>query len=238
MFGWLPPLVRCKDPELIDKIGLDAVTFLRFCRLLRWLFTGITLLTCGILLPINVVYNLKNVDSDKRDILSMLTIRDVGGNLLYAHVAVTYLITLMICGIVWLHWRRMVQLRHDWFRSPEYMQSFYARTLAIMHVPKKLQSDEGLRSIFESVQVPYPTTSVHIGRRVGKLPELIEYHNNTVRELEQHLVKYLKGGKLGKKRPTVTIGATLGMGGQKHDAIEYYTYVFRSNPHHHHCFRG
>lgn len=225
MFGWLPPLIRCKDAELIDKIGLDAVTFLRFCRLLRWLFTGITLLTCGILLPINVIYNLKNVDADKRDILSMLTIRDVGGTVLYAHVVVTYLITFMICTLTWMHWRTMVGHRRNWFRSPEHMQSFYARTLAVMHVPKKLQSDEGIRAIFESVQVPYPTTSVHIGRKVGKLPEIVEQYNDTVRELERHLVKYLKGGKLGKKRPTITIGATLGIGGQKHDAINFYTYV-------------
>lgn len=118
-----------------------------------------------------------------------------------------------------------MRLRHDWFRSPEYVQSFYARTLTVMHVPKKFQSDEGIRAIFESVQVPYPTTAVHIGRRVGKLPELIEYHNSTVRELEQILVRYLKGGKIAKERPTIRIGGWLGMGGVKRDAIEFYTYV-------------
>src|SRR6267378_1208424 len=25
LFGWLPPLIRTKEPELLDKIGLDAV---------------------------------------------------------------------------------------------------------------------------------------------------------------------------------------------------------------------
>jgi calcium permeable stress-gated cation channel len=221
----LPPLIRVKEPELMDKIGLDAVAFLRFNRLLRWLFTGIAALTCGILIPINVVYNLKNVKEKKRDVLSMLTIRDVGGNLLFAHVAVTYLITILVCVLVWIHWKQMVALRRQWFRSPEYLESFYARTLAITHIPKKLQSDAGIRDIYESVKVPYPATSVHINRKVGKLPELIEFHNNTVRELETHLVKYLKGGKLGKKRPVIKIGATLGMGGKKVDAIDHFTYV-------------
>ncbi|KAK7045521.1 hypothetical protein VNI00_007353 [Paramarasmius palmivorus] len=223
LLGWLPPLIQTKEPTLVDKIGLDAVTFLRFNRLMRWLFTYITLLTCGILIPVNVVYNLRNVKSDDRDILSMLTIRDVGGDLLYVHVAVTYLITLGIVGIVWIHWKKMLQLRMAWFRSPEYMQSFYARTLSIREVPKKYQSDDGLRQIFESTKVPYPTTAVHIGRKVGRLPELIEYHNNTVRELETYLVRYLKGGKIGKKRPTIRLGGTCGMGGVKRDAIEYYT---------------
>lgn len=77
--------------------------------------------------------------------------------------------------------------------------------------------------MFDSTKMPYPTTSVHIGRKVGKLPELIEYHNQTVRDFEQVLVKYLKGGKIAKKRPTITIGATCGIGGSKKDAIDFYT---------------
>ncbi|KAJ7125115.1 hypothetical protein C8R44DRAFT_618715 [Mycena epipterygia] len=221
--GWLPPLIHTKEPELVDKIGLDAAVFLRFGRLMRWLFTGIAGLSCGILIPINVIYNLKNTPSKDRDILSMMTIRDVGGNVLFVHVAVTYLITFLIMFCVYVHWKQMVKLRRAWFRSPEYLGAFYARTLTVLHVPKSNQTDAGIKEIFDSVRVPYPTTSVHIGRKVGKLPELIEYHNETVRELETHLVKYLRGGKIGKRRPTVRIGGSCGCGGTKKDAIEFYT---------------
>jgi calcium permeable stress-gated cation channel len=58
-------------------------------------------------------------------------------------------------------------------------------------------------------------THAYLARKVGDLPDLIEYHNQTVREFEQILVTYLKGGKIGKKRPTITIGGFLGFGGQK-----------------------
>ena len=208
---------------MLDKVGLDAVTYLRFLRLLRWLFTGIALLACLVLIPIDITYNLRNVSKSQRDILSIMTIRDVGGAWLYAHVVVTYLMSFLIVYCVDVHWREMIKLRRTWFRSPEYLQSFYARTLAVLHVPKKNQSDEGLRAIFESVKVPYPTTSVHIGRKVGRLPELIEYHNETVRQFEQVLVRYLKGGKLGKKRPTIRTGGFMGCGGTKMDAIDFYT---------------
>ncbi|KIY50261.1 DUF221-domain-containing protein [Fistulina hepatica ATCC 64428] len=222
LFGWLPPLIHTKEPELLDKLGLDAVTFLRFLRLMRWLITGVALMVGCILIPINVVYNLKHVSSSGRDALSMLTIRDISGDILFVAVGVTYLITLFILGIVHMHWKAMIHLRSTWFHSPEYQTAFYARTLSVMHVPKKYQSDEGLRAIFESVQVPYPTTSVHIGRSVGRLPQLIEYHNNTVRELEGVLVRYLKDGKIGKKRPTIRQGGFLGIGGQTFDAIDFY----------------
>jgi hypothetical protein len=227
IFGWVGPVLHTKEPELVDKIGLDAATYLRFLRMMRTTFSLVALATCAILIPINVAYNLSHVPSSERDILSMLTIRNVSGNILWAHVGMVYVITAIVIVVVWFHWTAMVRLRAQFFRSPEYVQSFYARTLIVMRVPKKLQSDEGIQAIFESVQVPYPTTSVHIGRRVGTLPELIEVHNHNVREFEKVLVRYLKDGKIGKKRPTIRLGGFWGMGGQKRDAIDYYTCVTR-----------
>jgi hypothetical protein len=108
-----------------------------------------------------------------------------------------------------------------------------------------IEGQTGLRRLFDELKMPYPTTAVHIGRRAGKLPELVEYHNDAVRDLEQvwavysvyyiidlcfrHtkvLVKYLHGGKIGKTRPTIRLNASLGCcGGETRDAIEYYTSV-------------
>ncbi|KZT69635.1 DUF221-domain-containing protein [Daedalea quercina L-15889] len=222
MFGWLPPVLHTKEPVLVEKIGLDAAIFLRFLRMLRWMFTTIVFICGAVLIPVDIAYNIQNVPSKSRDVLSILTIRDVSGWRLWIHVAVMYTITGVVLAFVWFHWREVVRLRREWFRSPEYMRSFYARTLMVTQVPKKLQSDEGIRAIFQSVQVPYPTTSVHIGRKVGQLPELIEYHNNTVREFEAVLVQYLKDGKLAKERPQKRLGGFLCFGGQKVDAINYY----------------
>jgi len=222
-FSWLPPLIHTKEPELLDKVGLDSTTFLRFLRMMRWMFTAITLLGCVMLIPTNVTYNMANVAAKDRDALSILTIRDVQGPVLFVHVAATYLFTIFVMVLVWVNWKQMVRLRQEWFASDEYQLSFYARTLMVLDVPKQLQSDEGLKSLFQSLQIPYPTTAVHIGRRVGKLPELVEYHNDAVKELETYLVRYLKGGQIGPKRPVITQGATLGCGGEKKDAIDFYT---------------
>lgn len=116
----------------------------------------------------------------------------------------------------------MVKLRNQWFKSPEYIKSFYARTVSITHVPKKLQQDTGLIEVLGK-SLPYPITSSHIARAVGDLPLLIEYHNQTVRDFEAVLVKYLKGGMHNKSRPVVTSGGFCGIGAIQRDAIEYYT---------------
>jgi hypothetical protein len=51
--------------------------------------------------------------------------------------------------------------------------------------------------------------------KVGKLPDLIDYRNQTVRKFGEILVKYLKGGHTKANRPTIRrIGATCGCGGK------------------------
>lgn len=75
--------------------------------------------------------------------------------------------------------------------------------------------------MLSALGIPYPTTAVHIGRRVGHLPELVEEHNNAVRELEQVLTTYTKGGKLASKRPTMKIGSFMGCGGRRVDTIDH-----------------
>ncbi|KAK1234247.1 hypothetical protein PQX77_002554 [Marasmius sp. AFHP31] len=204
IFGWVSPLVHTKDLDLLDNIGLDAVVFLRFLRLLRTLFTGIAIPSCLILIPVNFLYN-KNHPPQQQDLLSKLSIRDVKGNLTYVHIAIAYLITAFVLALVW------------------YLNSFHARTITITHVPRRMRSDAGISRVLQGVNMPYPTTSVHIGHHVGQLPELIEYHNQTVREFERVLMKFFQGGTPRKQRPTVCVGGWCGLGGTKMDAITFYT---------------
>lgn len=89
-FAWLSPIFGAKEDDLVESLGLDAVAYLRFLRMLRYLFLGIAILVCAALLPCNIVYNLRNVDSNRRDYLGMLTIRNLSGEILFVHVGVSY----------------------------------------------------------------------------------------------------------------------------------------------------
>lgn len=91
----------------------------------------------------------------------------------------------------------------------------------VTQVGKKYQTDAALQSLLLGLNIPYPTTAVHIGRRVGALPELVKKHNETVKELEEVLTRYFKDpNRLPSKRPTKRIGGWMGMGGNKVDASE------------------
>jgi len=44
---------------------------------------------------------------------------------------------------------------------------------------------------------------------------MVEDHNKAVSNLEELLVKYLKGGQAASKRPVLKTGAFVGFGGEK-----------------------
>ncbi|WVQ95300.1 hypothetical protein IAU59_002395 [Kwoniella sp. CBS 9459] len=225
-FAWFSPVIRMKEEQMIANIGLDATTFLRFLRLLRNVFSCVSILG-AILLAINIAYNLKNVDSSDRNALSLLTIQNVRGSWMWPALGASYLINFIVMYFVWRNWQAMIQLRMRWFRSPAYQQKIYSRTLMVTQVRKDYRSDEGLVALMgllkvDGIKIGPEIDCTSIGRRLEDFPEMVEDHNKAVAELEEHLVKYLKGGQIGKKRPTVRKGGFLGIGGAKKDAIDYH----------------
>lgn len=227
LFAWLKPLSKTTETELLNQIGLDAVVFLRFLRMCRWMCSLLAMLACALLIPCDVAYNLKYKPSDlatSSNTLAMMSITNLSGSWLYVHVVYGYLVTFMVLYVIYVNYKTVVRLRWQWFRSPEYQNSMHARSIMMTHVGSSHMSDTGLQTLLSQLQIPYPTTAVHIGRRVGMLAFLVERHNQTVRELEQVLVTYLKGGKISPKRPTIRISKKfLGLGGRKVDAIDFYT---------------
>lgn len=53
----------------------------------------VAVICAGVLIPINVLYNLNNVEESKRSALAMLTIQDVRGNILFVHIGISYLVS-------------------------------------------------------------------------------------------------------------------------------------------------
>jgi len=191
---------------------------------MRWLFTLTAIVTCGALVPLNRRYTV-STNPPLSNFLTSLTIRDVHGARLYVHIGCVYIVTLILMVLLYFHWFEMYRLRKQWFRSREYQNAFYARTLLITNIPSKYRSEEGLWKIFQGMELKTQVTSVHIGKAVGMLPDLVEKHNQNVREFESLLVRHMKKNLRGDKKPTIRIGGFCGCGGTRKDAIKHYTYV-------------
>lgn len=95
----------------------------------------------------------------------------------------------------------------------------------VTDIPKDYRSDEGVARIVDEVSTDGDPTGA-IAHNVKGLPELIEEHEETVRELEAVLAKYLKNpDKLPPNRPKCKVHKEDRdhTSGSKVDAIDYLT---------------
>lgn len=230
-FEWLGPVWRTKEDILVEKLGLDAAVFLRFIRMLRNIFGIAGVLGLLIMLPVNVTTGNSAVQ-DKNNVFATMTPLYTWGNGLWAQVIMTYTIQLVVVYFLWHNYRRVYALKRAYFESPEYQQSFHARSVMIRHIPKSLRSNEGIVRVIEQVN-PTGMTPIPIpARNVKHVPELIEEHEKAVRKLESVLAKYLKNPdrlptkpliKLPKGSASVRAAASgMPITNGKVDAIDYY----------------
>lgn len=229
LFGWIPPLIRTKEHDLVERVGLDAAIFMRVCRMFRDIFTVLTILGCGIIIPAVLIETQKNYDS--QDFFNRLTPQAMayGDGAHWAYVLAAYVFDIAIMYFLWINYRHVVRLRREYFNSPDYQRSLHARTLLVTDIPQELRSDEGIARITDEVKATHDMPRTAIARNVKDLPELVEEYEKAVRELEEHLAKYLRNpDRLPAKRPTCKPHKSDKSYGtyprdSKVDAIEYLT---------------
>lgn len=131
-FSWVAAIKDVKEQELVDKIGLDAVLFLRFMRMVRNIFLVVTVFGCGILIPVNVVGG-SNFYQQWHNISTLMkfTPQYIFGRKFWAFVIVAYLIEATVCFFLWWNYKAVFKLRRTYFESQEYKSSLHSRTLLV-----------------------------------------------------------------------------------------------------------
>lgn len=198
--------------------------------MLRMIFAILSVIGCGIVIPVNLIgASGQSQNGNVSFFAKMQPQYSWGKSTFWAYVIVAYLFDAVILFYLWLNYRHVARLRRAYFDSPEYQKSLHARTLLVTDIPQEMRSDEGIARIADEVKATHDMPRTAIARNVKDLPDLVEEHEEAVKELEEHLAKYLKNpDRLPAKRPTCkphkkdkAYGSY--PHGQKVDAIEYLT---------------
>ncbi|KAK8110498.1 uncharacterized protein PG998_006955 [Apiospora kogelbergensis] len=225
VFGWVNPVVKTRDQVLVEKIGQDATIFLRFIKMSRNIMIILSIIGCGVYIPLNITQNEKADNKDATNAFMKFSPYSMAGPIVWVHVIVSYIFDIIICFFLWLSYRVVTRIRREYFESSDYQNSLFARTLMVLDIPKSYRSDGGVAKLVDEVDTTGDPTGL-IARSIKGLPELIEKHEEAVRELEAVLSKYLKNpDKLPAKRPTCKAqkGDEAYTPGSKVDAIDYLT---------------
>lgn len=127
-FSWVPPLWQTTEKDMVRMAGLDAVIFLRFINMLRNMFIVMAVIGCAVLVPVNYTQSIR-FDSDTW--LMRLTPSNVWNEAQWATVLCAWLFNIVVLGLLWWNYRKVMNLRREYFESPEYQQSLHSRTLMV-----------------------------------------------------------------------------------------------------------
>lgn len=216
-FAWMSPVWNCPDTELVEKIGLDAVVFIRFIRMCRQIFIALAVLGCGTLIPINIIGTIRSQDGVvPEDKIGLLTISGIKNfDWLWAHVGAIWAFS-TVFGLAILHgYRSFLRFRIQYFESDAYQESMASRTLMLAGLPDTLQDDDKLSTFMSNLGTTDQPVQAVVGRKVNKLPELMAEHKKMVTSLEKIMVKYFAG-----KAPLFSLYV------QSENSFFFVTYIF------------
>ncbi len=225
VLSWIGPVSKAKEDVLMDKIGMDAIVFLRFTRMLRNMFITLGLIGLCIMIPVNVTQGADYLKQGGSG-FAIMTPQFVFGGGLWAQVVVAWATNIIVGYFLWHNYKRVHQLRRKYFESSEYQTSLHARTLLVRDIPRALRNSDGIVRITDKSNPTGVSPKVTVGRNVKLLPDLLEEHEESVRKMESVLAKYLKNpDRLPPTRPTMKASGKFQ--GQKTngkvDAIDYLT---------------
>ncbi|KAF9287092.1 hypothetical protein BGZ68_002245, partial [Mortierella alpina] len=178
--GWVMPTVRMPEEFYINNVGLDAVMFLRFLRMcLQFcIFNGIVV-GC-ILLPIHYHAGGTLTEVPRMSIMNVPN----ESHLLWAHVFLTYLITVSWMFLLFKNYWQWMDLRREYTLQRIRQGEIAERSVFISRLPSNLRSDASLRQYFESLKMG-PVESATVVQHCGRLSQKIDRREGALNMLEK-----------------------------------------------------
>jgi hypothetical protein len=199
---WLPKLLSSPLDDVIHKNGLDAYMFLRFVRMMFYIFVVFSFSTMLIMVPVYTV----GVHNDRtgldRITWSNLTGEQNNSARFSSHVVLAYLLTLFVVWAIRREMMHFVHTRHKFLGGRDYSKLAQARTVLITSVPDELSTEHDLRQ-FASF-IPGGVDRVWIFRDTKALNDIFEERKEACEQLESveatYLTQILKAWKRRQKR--------------------------------------
>ncbi|KAJ3865912.1 DUF221 family protein [Lentinula novae-zelandiae] len=186
---WLPALLDSRAEDIIDKNGLDAYMFLRFLKMLVWIFLVFTVLTFAVIVPVDMIG--QNGATSYLEKISWINVIDPQEQKRFtAHIVVVYILTIFVIYLIRREMSYFVLMRQRFLLSPSHSRLAQARTVLITSVPDTLSTESSLRQ-FASF-VPGGVERVWLYRDTKRLNKVFNNREKTCLMLEKAVSEVLR----------------------------------------------
>jgi len=206
MFGWIAPLWRITDQQVLASAGLDAYAFLSFFKMaLKFCF--ITLIfSLVVIKPVHDAYedddkmrndtdhhnSTKKPHDDMRRSIDLLSANsqnhtfpgfpdDFETDYLWMYVVFAYLFTGIAVYMIFAYTRKVVEVRQEYLGSQTTVTD---RTIRLSGIPAHIQDEERIKEFIESLEIG-KVDSVTLCRDWRELDKAMADRTNTMRRLEE-----------------------------------------------------
>ena len=203
MFGWIAPLWRITDQQVLASAGLDAYAFLSFFKM-ALKFCSVTLVFALIVIkPVHDAYedDEKHNDTDHHakkphnDMRRSINLLDADSrnhtipgfpeyletDYLWMYVVFAYLFTGIAVYMIFAYTRKVVEVRQEYLGSQTTVTD---RTIRLSGIPAHIQDEEKIKEFIESLEIG-KVDSVTLCRNWKELDKAMADRTNTMRRLEE-----------------------------------------------------
>ncbi|KAI8381462.1 uncharacterized protein BYT42DRAFT_613238 [Radiomyces spectabilis] len=186
-FGWIIPLLRINQEEMLDKVGLDAVVLLQFVVMCIKLFGLCAAFGLVVLIPISATTgNFTDTSITGIDKLS-ITVIDESSPYLIAYLIFTYFFCFTAFFFLHQSYSDYVYMRARYLLRLS--KTLSCRSVIVTGIPKTLRSDQDLADYYENLGIGNVETC-HVVRHVRNLGKLLKKRASALQHLERAYAQY------------------------------------------------
>ena len=228
LFGWILPLWRVTDQQILASAGLDAYAFLAFFKMAMKFLLVTLFFSLIVIKPVHDANPDKDAPghpnkthhgnhSKEHDLLMRRgpTTLPFNGTLpdfftqdpdyLWMYVIFAYLFSALAIYLLVTETSKFIEVRQEYLGT---QTSVTDRTIRLSGIPVELQEEEKIKEFIESLGMG-KVESVTLCRQWKELDDAVDDRMNTLRKLEEAYTTYMRGRRVERNRETLPISQPL-----------------------------
>mmetsp|Transcript_31695 Transcript_31695/g.67157 ORF Transcript_31695/g.67157 Transcript_31695/m.67157 type:complete len:1163 (-) Transcript_31695:2444-5932(-) len=192
-FTWVKVCFFLSDEEIINRVGFDALIFLRFHRLALRCIVKMSIFSFLVLLPLNFTGGGRAKANDLKGYVDSLLFTDflrftmanvsAGSPRLWVHCFAAYLLTIIVVRELLIEYNAYSSIRHRYLLSKEP----HLRTVLVSNIPRHLRSPRKIGTYFRHVY-PEAVKSVTICQNLVRLEDMVARRTGLLAQIERELL--------------------------------------------------
>ncbi|KAL5391356.1 hypothetical protein DPSP01_001229 [Paraphaeosphaeria sporulosa] len=210
-FGWILPLWRITDEQVLKSAGLDAYVYLAFFKLAIKFFLVALFFALAVIKPVHDTHKDVKIPEDghkkhdKREDLSMLVAMasdyESYTDYLWMYLVFAYFFTAFLLYLIVSETRKIIEVRQKYLGS---QKTITDRTIRLSGIPLELRSETKIKEFIEDLEIG-TVESVTLCRNWKELDERVVERQTVLRKLEEAWTVYLGNRRVERSLETLPL---------------------------------